>query len=52
MKKVNERRVDVTEMRMLRWMCGVTMENRISNGRIRGTVRVVEVSKKTQEARR
>ena len=50
-KKVNERRLEVAEMRMLRWMCGVTREDRISNVRIRGTLKVVEVSKKMQEAR-
>ena len=28
-------------------MCGVTMEDRINNARIRGTVKVGEVSKNT-----
>ena len=43
--------MDVVEMRMLLWMCGMTREDRISNTRIRGTVKVGEISKKKQEAR-
>lgn len=50
-KKVQEERLDVAEMRMLRWMCGVTKLDRIRNERIRGTVKVGEVSKKVQEKR-
>ncbi|XP_063872421.1 uncharacterized protein LOC135106914 [Scylla paramamosain] len=50
-KKVNEKRMEVTEMRMLLWMCGVAREDRFNNTRIRGTVKVGEISKKTQEAR-
>ena len=33
-------------MRMLRGMCGATRRDRIRNEYIRGTVKVVEVSKK------
>ena len=51
LKKVSEKKMEVAEMRMLRWMCGVTREDRIRNTRIRGTVKVTEISKKTQEAR-
>ena len=36
---------------MLRWMCGVTREDKIRNENIRGTVKVAEASKKIQEAR-
>ena len=50
-KKVNEKRMDVAEMKMLRWMTGVTRKDRIRNTRIRGTVKVTEISKKAQEAR-
>ena len=50
-KKINKRRMEVAGMRMLQWICGMTMEDRISNARIRGTMKVGEVSKKTQEAR-
>ena len=48
MKKVNEKRMDVAEMKMLRWLF---RRDRISNMWIRGTVKVAEVSKKVQEAR-
>ena len=50
-KKVNEKRMNVAEMKMLRWMSGVTRRHRMSNTRIRGTVKVAELSKKVQEAR-
>ena len=50
-KKVNEKRMNVAEMKMLRWMSGVTRRDRIPNTRIRGTVKVAELSKKVQEAR-
>ena len=50
-KKVQEKKLDVAEMKMLRWMCGVTKMDRITNERIRGTTKVVEMSKKAQERR-
>ena len=50
-KKANETRMNVTEMRMLRWMCGVLGEDRIRNENIRGSVKVTELSKKMQEVR-
>ena len=50
-KKEQERRMEVAEMRMLRWMCGVTRKDKIRNELIRGTVKVLEVSKKVQERR-
>ena len=50
-KKVQEKKLDVAEMKMLRWMCGVTKMDRITNERIRGTTKVVEMSKKVQERR-
>ena len=36
-KKTQEKKLDVTEMRMLRWMSGVTKLDRIRSERIRGT---------------
>ena len=42
---------DVVEMRMLRWMSGVTKMDRIRNERIRGTTKVGEISKKVPETR-
>ena len=40
MKNVQENKLDVTEMRMLRWMSGVTKLDTIMNERIRGTTKV------------
>ena len=40
-KGAKEKRLDVAEMNMLRWMCGVTKFDRIRNERIRGTTKVV-----------
>lgn len=51
LKKVQERRLGVAEMRMLRVMCGVTRADRTRNERVRGTVRVVEASAKAQKRR-
>ena len=50
-KKAQEKKLDVSEMRMLRWMSGVTKLDRIGNERIRGTTKVGEISKKVQESR-
>ena len=49
MKRAQEKRMEVAEMRMLRCMCGVTRLDRIKNDYIRGTVKVAEVTKKMQE---
>ena len=50
-KKNQEKRLDVAEMKMLRWTSGVTKLDRIRNERIRGTIKVTEISKKIQERR-
>ena len=50
-KKAQEKKLDVAEMRMLRWMSGVTKLDRIRNERIRGMTKVGEISKKVQESR-
>ena len=42
-------RLEVNEMRMLIWMCGVTRRDKIRNEHIRGTTRVVQASKKITE---
>ena len=43
--------MDVAEMRMLRWMSGVSKLDRIGNERIRGTTKVGEMSTKVHESR-
>ena len=47
-EKTQEKKVDVVEIRMLRWMCGVKLY-RIRNARIRGKTKVGEISKKAHE---
>ena len=49
--KRQEKRIEVTEMRMLRWMCGVTRKDKIRNEHIRGTTRMAQASKKITERR-
>ena len=51
LKTSEEKKMDVAEMRMLRWMVGVTRRDRIRNEYIRGAVKVNEISKKIQESR-
>ena len=49
--KRQEKRIEVTEMRMLWWMCGVTRKDKIWNEHIRGTTRVAQASIKITERR-
>ena len=46
-----EARLEVKEVRMLRWMCGVTRRDHIQNEHIRRTTRVVQASRKITEQR-
>ena len=48
-KKAQEKKLDVAEMRMLRWMSGVTKLDILRIGRIRGTTNLGEISKKVPE---
>ena len=50
-KKVFEQRMEVTEMRMLRWMCGNTMMDRIRNQEFREKLGVAPLSAKMRENR-
>ena len=50
-EKAHETNLDVAEMRMLRWVSGVTKLDRIKNEIIRGTTMVGEISKKVHESR-
>ena len=42
-KKAQEKKMEVVEMKMERWMGGVTKVDRIRNDMIRGTVKVTEI---------
>ena len=46
-----ENKLEVAEVRMLRWIRGVTKLDIIRNERIRGRAKVREISKKVQESR-
>lgn len=43
--------MNVAELRILRFMCGVTRMNKVRNDFIRGTVKVSQINKKVQEGR-
>ena len=49
--KRHESRIEVNEMGMLRWMCVVTITYTIRNEHIRGTMKVVQASRKITERR-
>ena len=51
LRKSEEKKMDMSEMKMLRWKVGVTRRDSIRNEYIRGTVKATETSKKTQESR-
>ncbi|CAH0703262.1 unnamed protein product [Spodoptera exigua] len=48
LKKTDEKRLHVAEMRMLRWMCGVTRMDKVRNEYIRGSLKVAPVTEKLQ----
>ena len=48
-KKGHENKLDVAEVRMLRWMSGVTKMDISRNERIRGTTKVDKISKKCRK---
>ncbi len=50
-KKEHVQKVGVTEMRMLRWMCGNTLRDRIRNEVIRQKVGVADIASKLRENR-
>ena len=50
-KKAQEKKLDVAEMRTLSWLSGVLKLDCIMNERIRGTTKVGEISRNVQESR-
>ncbi|XP_063898918.1 phospholipid phosphatase 5 isoform X2 [Helicoverpa armigera] len=46
-----EKRVHVAEMRMLRWMCGVTRMDKVRNDYTRGSLKVAQVTEKMRSRR-
>ena len=51
LKNTQENKLVVAEMRMLRWMCGVTKLDKIRNERLRRNTKVGEIAKKVEERR-
>ena len=51
LKKAQTKKLEVAEIRMLRWMCGDTKLDKTRHERIRGTTKVGEITKKVQERR-
>ena len=50
LKKAQENTFEVAEMRMLRWMCGVTKRGKIRNERIRGQRKWDKSQRKSRKA--
>ena len=50
-KKIFEHKMEVTEMRMLSWMCGHTLMDQIRNQEFRDKLRVAPISGKMHENR-
>ena len=50
-KKSHERRMDIAEIKMLRWAQGVTRWDKIRNEEIQKRMRVTEIHRKIQEKR-
>ena len=51
LKKAQEKKLEVAEMRTLHCMCRVTKLDKIRNERIRGTTKVGGIAKNVQETR-
>ena len=51
LKRKHEHKMDVAEMRMLKWICGHTIKDRIYNDHIRERVGVTLIAEKMVESR-
>jgi len=51
MKKTQVQKLMVAEMRMIRWICGYTRMNKVSNGVIRDLAKVAPIEDKIRETR-
>lgn len=51
MRKSEEQKLHVTEMKMLRWSGGVTLKDKVRNEHIRGTLKVANIADKLTETR-
>ena len=50
-KKAEERKMQSTEMRMLRWMIGKTRKDRVRNEEVHKMVKVADIAEKMRERR-
>jgi hypothetical protein len=50
-KRAHEQKLHAAEMRMLRWMSGVTLKDKMRNEHVRGSLRVAPIADKMREAR-
>jgi len=50
-KRHHAQKMSVTEMRMLRWMCGNTQRDKVRNEDIRTKIGVTSIEKKMRENR-
>ena len=52
LKKAQEEKLEVAEMKMLLWVCGVTKLDKVRNERIRWSTKVGEIVKKVLQERK
>ena len=51
MGKAEIKAMGVTEMKMLRWMCGWPRKDRVRNKKVRGVLQVAPIEEKLRESR-
>ena len=52
MKKEHERKLQATKMRMIRWMCGVSLRDRKSNVELRSQMGIEDINKSSMQKRK